>query len=163
MRKISLILVLLFIASCNKKKSEKPVPFFKFDEVIHYQIDDEDTITKLFQVSQSDRTESDEEFFKILMEYNYPISVSDSSFFKSLETLYPIKNHIPKSLFTELSTIFSQSNIGNSTEYACDPFFRDVFIFKNNSKIIGVAKICFECEKKSLVGAKGETLNFGAK
>jgi len=162
MKKISLILVLLFIASCNKKKSEKPIPFFKFDEVTHYQIDDENAISKLFQVSQSERTESDKEFFKILMEYNYPKSVNHLTFFKNLETLYPKKNQIPSNLFPELSKIFSQSNVANNVEYACEPFFRDIFIFKNNDKIIGIAKICLECEKSSFVGANGETQNFGS-
>ena len=162
MKKISLILVLLFIARCNKKESEKLVPFFKFDEVIHYQVNDQDEVWKLLEISESERTESGKNFYKILMEYNYPISVSNSTFLKNLETLYPIKNQIPKNLFAELSQIFSQSNIADNAEYACEPFFRDIFIFKNNNKIIGIAKICLECEKNSFVGANGETQNFGS-
>ena len=162
MKKISLILVLLFIARCNKKESEKLVPFFKFDEVIHYQVNDQDEVWKLLKVSESERTESGKNFYKILMEYNYPISLSNSTFLKNLETLYPIKNQIPKNLFSELSKIFSQSNVVDNTEYACEPFFRDIFIFKKNDKITGIAKICLECEKYYFVGANEDTQNFGS-
>ena len=40
---------------------------------------------------------------------------------------------------------------------ACEPVFRDIFIFKKNKKEIGIAKICFECELYSL--SKGDFIS----
>ena len=47
------------------------------------------------------------------------------------------------------------------SETACIPVFRDILIFKKNNKSIGIAKICFECEKSHIVGTNKNIENFG--
>ena len=31
-------------------------------------------------------------------------------------------------------------------ENACAPMYRDIYVFRNNNKIVGISKICFECQ-----------------
>ena len=157
MKKIVLIMVSVFFLCCERAK-----PFFEFDKVEHYQVNQEDEVSKSLKVSRDKWTKQEWEFQKILMEYNYPKSVKDSSFLKSVQTLYPKNKNIDRKLFRELSNIFSIQKNEPIDEKACDPFFRDILIFKKDDKIIGIAKICFECEQSYIVGASGNSKNFGA-
>ncbi len=54
-----------------------------------------------------------------------------------------------------------QSKTNANTEYhECMPIFRDLLIFKKQSKIVGIIKICFECDFANFVSAEHSSLNF---
>ena len=157
MKKITLIFAFLIFLSCGKTK-----PFFEFDEVEHYQVNSKNTVWQLLMVKQADWTQQGKEFHKILMEYDHPKTVSDTAFLKSLRTIYPKIDKININQFARLSEIFSEQKSLPNEPNACDPFFRDILVFRKENKVVGVAKICFECSQKYIVGTDANTENFGA-
>lgn len=45
----------------------------------------------------------------------------------------------------------------------CEPIYRDIFLFKKNTKVSGIAKLCYDCEKSLFIGTSAVVSNFGAK
>ena len=48
---------------------------------------------------------------------------------------------------------------------ACAPVYRGILIFKHDQRMTGIAKLCFECNQKVIVGStnkKCEQFDFGA-
>ena len=165
MKKNSLFILLLFIVSCNNKTDknlEIAEKYFEFDKVEHFQVNNNDEVWKLLKTPESERTIEGKYFHKILMEYNYPKSVNDSAFFIKLTKLYPKINIVDSTLYKSLSKIFSNHKIELKESNACDAFYWDIFIFKKNGKVNGIAKICFDCNLQYIVGSKTNTANFGA-
>ena len=68
---------------------------------------------------------------------------------------------IDKSKFIEINKIFVEKTVNKSMDYACPADYRDILIFKNKNKTVGIAKICFECFKNQILGTKANTENFG--
>ncbi len=156
MRKLILYIFCLSLCCCKPSK-----PFFDFDEVYHYQISEkqEDAFYKdSMKVSQMDK----QDFRKIIMGRTYPSGLNDKWYLGKLERFYPKKQKIANNKLNELSGIFSE-NTQERTEFAaCEPIYRDVFIFKKKGKIVGISKICFDCSEQHTIGAKANTHNFGS-
>lgn len=127
-------------------------PYFDFDEVTHYQ--------------------SDIEYFEVLRrkndDLNYLLftqgfeSLLDSIYLERLDSLFH-KNIISKEEHPIVDKIFCYQtiNVDNLSLTDCIAIYRDIFVFKKNNKIAGIAQICFDCNQFTIIGATQETKNFG--
>lgn len=152
MKYFSLIL-LIFLFSCEKKK-----PFFVFDEVLHYSI----SLEESFKCFEKRNFNEKYNFLNNAMEIYSPETLNDTIFIQNLDKYFPKKNKIDKNKLAKLSDIFSETNVESKVETACEPIFRDVFVFKNNNSIVGISKICFSCMKEYTIGSRTSTTNFGS-
>ncbi len=165
MKQILLIFIGLSMLSCNKKEIEtKKVeinkvesfdtiisvnkvkyPFYDFDQIEYYKFnltsDQEESLRKTDSIG-----------FKILMQ-DFPKTVADPIFYGKLNQNYSLKKMSSK-WNTIISEIYSEKFSGQFAYRACDAFYRDILIFKKKDKIVGVSKICFECELNWTIGSE---------
>lgn len=156
MKQFILFALFTFFISCEKDK-----PFFNFDEVYMYQIPQKES-SKYFGTDQRTTQKEKDEFNKIAFLSRYPKTLNDKWYFEKLEHYYPKKQKIEKSKLKELSDIFTERTKEKTVAMACEPIFRNVFIFKKNGKIVGISKICFSCQEQQTIGTKSHIENFGA-
>ncbi|MDN5479000.1 MAG: hypothetical protein L0G39_18910 [Chryseobacterium sp.] len=90
-----------------------------------------------------------------------PKNINDTDFIKSLEKIGFKKTVIISHKFKKINEIFVEKTVSENIEYACAPVYRDILIFKKKEKIIGMAKMCFDCHQKQITGTKANTENFG--
>ena len=102
------------------------------------------------------------EFYKISHGDSYPKSLDDKWFFEKIEKYYPRKQKIERSSLKELSNIFTERKEKKTIFGACDPVYRNIFIFKKEGKVVGISKICFGCLEEYTIGTKRNTENFGS-
>jgi hypothetical protein len=154
---VVLLIICLFGCTNNKPvtlQTKATNLYFNYDEVEHFHLD---------VTHQAFQSITKEVRYKDLLKFlTEPIkSISDSSFFSLLYT-YPFqKKLIPNTKFDELDSIFQVKKHRTDESFACIPTYRDLLIFKRAGQVIGIAKICFECRKYSIVGTKMSTDNFG--
>ncbi len=156
MKHIILFAIFILFTSCENDK-----PFFDFDEAYLYQISVEESNNYFSDYKSTSQKEKDE-FNKIAFMYSYPKTLNDKWFFDKVGTYYPTKQKIENSKLKELSDIFTERKEEKTLVTACDPIFRNIFIFKKNGKVVGISKICFGCLEEHTIGAKGNTKNFGS-
>ncbi|NNT73251.1 hypothetical protein HKT18_13585 [Flavobacterium sp. IMCC34852] len=90
-----------------------------------------------------------------------PKSISDTTFIKKLEKLGYLKTKIDSEKFDEINQIFTQKEHEEIYALACVYVYRDIMIFRRKSKIVGIAKICFECSSSQIHGTKANKDGFG--
>jgi hypothetical protein len=156
------ILISLLVLSCNnpskpvaenKPKAKHPGAYFDFDEITHYRSDiQEGQISGLF--------EEKSRILDLILQ-DSPDSLSDTAFINDLDQLPFIKTRIDSKHHYEISAIFSDRMRDDSLEAACIAIYRDILIFRKNKQICGLAKVCFSCEKKYILGTKLNTRGFG--
>lgn len=95
------------------------------------------------------------------MNIYFPQNLNQIDFLKSMDKIGYNKKEIPKSKFPEIDKIFIEKTVSESSTYACIAVYRDILIFKNKGKIIGIAKICFSCHQHIIIGTKINDENFG--
>lgn len=156
MRQILLLVIFNCLISCQTEK-----PFFDFDESYVYQITEKESDLYSYSDSITPKIEK-EEFNKISYESNYPKSLNDKMFFEKIEKFYPTKIKIEKNKLKELSEIFTERKEEKTLITACDPLYRNIFIFKKNGRVVGISKICFDCFMEQSIGTKQNTENFGS-
>lgn len=132
--------------------------FFDFDEVIHYRIEIDEN--KLL-IREEDNLSSDEQLQNDLIILDKPEVISDTMFVKNLQEIGFSKTNILENKFEELNELFSLKNPKEHLSNSCIAVYRDILIFKKNNKVIGVAKICFDCDQSQIIGTKINTMNFG--
>lgn len=132
--------------------------FFDFDELIHFQIEIDEN--KLLEREEDNLTIT-ERLQNDLIIMEKPEALSDTSFISQLEAIGFKKNIVSKKKFDRINNIFSVKQPKESVAYSCIAVFRDILVFKKNSKIVGIAKICFSCDQNRIVGTEMETINFG--
>ena len=169
---IILTLLFLFIISC-KKVNENKIPetttakkefvpkygkeFFEFDKIEYYK-NEIDSIDEL-QINKQNSKLNKLKYDVILNDK--PKTLNDSVSLNVLEKIDFKKYEIDKSKFSEINKIFVEKTVNQSMYYACPAVYRDILIFKNKNKTVGIAKICFECLKNQILGNKANTENFG--
>ena len=134
--------------------NENKIPFYYFDQIEYYK-------SHLSFEEQKHLRRNDTIGFKVLMK-RYPEKLIDHTFFKKLSQNYTLENIEPK-LNDSISGIYSEKYSGEGLFPACDPFYRDILIFKKENKIVGISKICFECGLHWTIGSKRNVLLFGQK
>ena len=152
-----LYLALLIFTQCSSLKPGKV--FFDYDEIDHYSIDlPEEKTVDLF------RNKSRSAFDSLKMEVilgSIPKDMSDLSFIKKLGKIGFAKRSVAQSKFQAIDKIFVEKWVYESLATTCIYVYRDILIFKKNHKVIGTAKICFECGAHEIVGTDAKTENFG--
>ncbi|MNK71121.1 hypothetical protein D3C87_905630 [compost metagenome] len=71
------------------------------------------------------------------------------------------KSNLSSKQQRQIQDVFSEKDSIQTNEYACIPEYRDIFIFKNKKKTIGIAKICFKCGRFQIIGSEVDTQYFG--
>ena len=156
MKKIALFIFFSLLISCQHSN-----PFFDFDEAYLYQIKKNES-NKYFVSNNTISQIEKDEFKKIAFLNEYPTKLDDKWFFEKIEKYYPIKSKIEENKLKELSDIFSERNEERTEYTACDPIYRNIFLFKKNGKVVGISKICFDCLMEHTIGTKRNTQNFGS-
>ena len=141
----------------NSKSARKK--FFEYDAIDYYSNNfDASKIADLYDNQSKSKTDS----LKMgIILGDIPSSISDSAFINELEKIGYKKIVIDKSNFDSIDKIFVEKTTINDGSTACIYVYRDILIFKKDNKVIGTAKICFECMEKQINGTAANTENFG--
>jgi hypothetical protein len=122
-------LIVLLLFSCKKEKTIN-----HFDEIIHYNIDDE----------MAKKNDTIKRFNEIYMSV-YGHKINFDTFEKELISYGYKKNIIPNEKILKIDEFVSNDIYYDSHLTACVPFYRDILILKKDNKIVSVLKLCFEC------------------
>ncbi|NUY80271.1 hypothetical protein HUK80_05130 [Flavobacterium sp. MAH-1] len=162
MKRIFLLLAAVCLVSCKQGKTETPgaQPFFLFDKVIHYHKDISQAEMDSLD-SKPDKSRMDLGLMQIVTG-NVPTSPRDTLFVQNMDILKFSKKELDASLNMKLSEIFSQKETkGTNSETNCRPIYKDVLVFRQKGKVVGVAKISFDCKKQQMVGIRYTPKDFG--
>lgn len=162
MRSISAFLLTILLFSCNENKKTSgnhDQPFFYFDQIEYYHADISKKDLQTIEMKE-EKTRKEQALLQILTG-NIPVSIKDTLFIKNMEILGFEKDTINNQLNSKISHLFSFREIVNPVPAACNSEFRDILIFRRNNKIIGIAKISFECLRHQMIGERYNDSNFG--
>ena len=138
----------------EKKSSEK---HFDFDELTHYKIEfDQRRIAELYRDRKKSEIDSLKEGIII---GSIPNKINEQNILENLELVGFKKSSINSEKFNQIENIFFKNKYYQTESAACINIYRDVIIFKQKSKIVGVAKICFECRGLNFLGTKSKSEN----
>jgi hypothetical protein len=172
-----LFLLVITITSCNNKEVDvnskielidnkeqvfvKVENYFDFDNVDYYFKDiNENDVFKVYDDPKSKDKESKEYKYLQIMEGNYP-NLLNNEFSTNLINNGYHKRRIDSNRFDDLNSIFSETKCDDGYAMACIPVYRDILIFYNEGKIIGIAKICFGCRQYHIIGTDKNLEDFG--
>ena len=173
-----LFLITILIFSCNSKTETKTEnveeqniesvikepkitgeKYFEYDEIEYYKNEiEEDQIGELYDNQK--KSVKDSLKMEIILGET-PNLISDTNFVDNLKSFGYTKSRIEPKKFNKINEIFTEKKYSESYETACIYIYRDILIFKRKSKIIGIAKICFDCDANVIVGTKSNTEEFG--
>jgi hypothetical protein len=134
--------------------------YFSFDEVVYYK-------TKIGwdELSVIDRkkikTVNDSMTMTLMGDYNFE-SIPDNRAVTYLDNLDFEKKTIPVSKHELIREVFREKLSTYYETTLCEPIYRDVYVFKQNGEITGIAKLCYECGLSSFTGTSADTEDFGA-
>ena len=133
--------------------------FFEFDEVeyFHKDITEDDTYLLM---SNEKKNAYEQNLFDVLIG-DFPNSISDSKISLRIKNAGYAKKKLDKSKLKSLEEIFIEKEVDEAIFSACINVYRDVLIFKRKKRVVGVAKICFDCMAYHIVGTNANTENFG--
>jgi hypothetical protein len=144
----------------NKSENKGCKPYFDFDQVEHYYLNI--SKDKAYNPDSIDtQTEKQKKKLDLVTNLASPKTLSDSSEYKELDKLDFTKSEIPSNKFDAVNDIFCERKHESPQYSACSPIYRDILVFKKNSKIVGLAKICFTCDQHVIVGTGNNTEEFG--
>ena len=153
--------VLVINVNCKNKNSDKKLESFNFDKVEHYSTDDNSSISiSIDKKHYENLDESEKKYLKIL-ESNLSAKNSDTTFVSELQNLKFKKVTIAKLNLNKYKEIFASQFCNEVQENACAPIYRDIYVFRNNNKIVGIAKICFECQIVDFTSEKYNWQRYG--
>lgn len=140
----------------EKKELKK---FYECDKIEHYYLDinEDDVISIGFLKTRT----KEQQLFQRLMTSNYPKSIHEINFEDKLEKFKFAKTVLFKKKKIEVENIFTQKDSLQIGYSSCVPIYRDVFLFKRNDSIVGIAKVCFGCGVSVFLGSKVDTEGFG--
>jgi hypothetical protein len=143
----------IILNSCKDSKN-----YFTFDEVIQYKLDSEIDTESLFSENQKNESDS---LRKAIVIGEKPNKIDDSLFVNNLKKIGFNKIKVNPFKYAEINKLYSEKMsplIKTST--TCEPIYRDILIFKNTGKIIGISKVCFECLRSENIGLSGKLKAF---
>jgi len=170
-----LLLVLLISISCGKKsesetntkiekeaKSFIPVygqKYFSYDQIDFYHSDFAEN--NILELDKKKNNSKIDKLRKDIIIGDFPENIKEIGFLKLMDRIGYIKKEIPKNKFIEIDKIFIDKTVDESGTYACIAVYRDILVFKNQGKIVGIAKVCFSCQQHQIIGTHVNTHNFG--
>ncbi len=129
-----------------------------YNKLEWYRISPQKTAT--LEQKQADFSAREKKFVEILRGKRTK-SLRKASFIKDLEDFGFIKQQVPSSKFGKINDLlFNNKSAGRSTT-SCSPVYRDILVFRRDARLVGVAKICFECHQSYMIGIQHQTRNFG--
>jgi len=154
---IIIIGMILFSIGCGQKLGNY---YFDFDTVDWYSI--EINIDDLLDFEgQSNLTKNQKLQYDLIM-MDEPESENDTLFIQDLEKIGFEKIIIKKEERVNLiHEIVREKSHQESLATACVAVYRDIFIFRKDGEVIGIAKICFDCWKSQIHGTTANTMDFG--
>lgn len=167
LKSIGLLGLLAIVFSCGSSSNQEETEttnvsgryFFNFDELDHYRIEiDEMT---LLEKEEDANINADEQLQIDLILMDAPHSIDDTTFVAELEKIGFTKNQVDRKKFRRINEIFKEKEVDQSIANDCIAVYRDILIFKEHHKIIGLAKICFHCNQHIIYGTAANTVNFG--
>jgi hypothetical protein len=146
----------------DSSKSTKQVigrKFFIYDSIDYYTNDIDESKTLDLYDNQS---KSEIDSFKMgVILGDIPKSISDLAFIEKLSKLAYKKTLVEKSKFDRIDSIFFEKTTTENIATACIYVYRNILIFKKDSKVVGTAKVCFGCMASQIKGTTANTKNFG--
>lgn len=82
----------------------------------------------------------------------------DLAAIQNIEKLYLIKRRLPNAAVTKISEIYYDGY--NFTKTRCVPVYRDILVFKKNDSVVGLSKICFDCDIQHTIDKYGNRKEF---
>jgi len=166
MNRILFIFLSSFLMACGneaentptEEETFEPIPFFEFNEVDHYAIKISEA--EIWELGEIDSGQANYEFNRVLT-YNYPDELKDTAFLDRLKGMGYVKKAIPSEKHPQLDSLFSEKKHAEFYQFMCIPEYRDILVFKDNDKTVGLAKICFSCDESHILGAQANTKMFG--
>jgi hypothetical protein len=167
------IVLFISISSCNernqnnspsKKQIQTPLQnYFDFDEIVYYKIQI-DSRKAMELIDGRNKTKQDTLLLNAILSLFIPQTITDTNFISSLETLNFRKKSINHTSYSSINEIFKEKIPAETiAETTCSPVFRDILIFKKSNNVVGLAKICFECQQNYILGTNANTFMFGQK
>jgi len=157
-----LLVIIVFwgVTSCNspenketQKTQDTPAqntPVFLFDSIIHYSIAiEEDTLWGIERIS--DKTKEQRGLIEIVLHEKLD-TLLDTTVLNHLPNLGFTKRHLTNEKTEVLRKVFTAQHMKAAEAPACVPIFRDILVFRLNSKTTGVMKLCFDCRTHTLDG-----------
>lgn len=138
---IPLIAFLTLLPACKQKQSHCPA-YFQFDSVVHYQL----ALTAEEELSWMDKEPSTPEdtILNYVLVGDTLANLADTGVIPALEQIGYKQLLIDKQKAMAIKDIFCKAD--ERDEFTtCLAVYRDILIFRQNNKIIGAAKICFDC------------------
>ena len=142
--KILIFCFLTFILNCKRKN--KNLTFDDYDKIEHYSTDDNNLILLSINSKRYENLNETENKYIKTLEQNLPKKLTDTSLVYELEKLNFRKEIVKKPKLDLIREIFSTEFCNSMQQNACIPEYRDIYIFKKRNRIVGIAKICFECQ-----------------
>lgn len=133
--------------------------FYEYDELIHYHFEISDT-SFLRISSKAEKTEQEKQLTESIITFDRDIKSLDR-FCENLEIAGFQAHPIDSSCWPLADSIFSVKPVEEYYAFACEPFYRDHFVFKRRGHIVGIANICFQCQQSKFHGSLVNTESFG--
>ncbi len=163
MQKFKYIFPLYFfiIISCNNIKDNKQLSLFTFDHVEHYSTGKTNPIFSNINRKEYQNLTDEENFYLDFVGGNIPTKLTDKTFITNLNKLKFKKRIIEKSKLKELKEIFNVEFCNELQDNGCIPMYRDIYVFKKNDQISGIAKVCFSCQIIDFTSNNYNWIRFG--
>ena len=154
----------LLLLGCFSKADQRNSPptekqYFDYDQ-IEYYLNNLNEGKELEHYDMQSDSELDSLKMGVILG-NIPSDTSDLTFIGELEAMGYTRNIIDESKFQIIDEIFTEKSVDEILANACIQVYRDIFVFKKGNKIVGVAKVCFDCWGHQIVGTKSNTSAFG--
>jgi hypothetical protein len=188
MKRYLLLLIIPILTACEKpnKIAETNKYFYDFDEVVHYHVDerdipkskdeaDKDSLTLKFITGWREDGKLDPKLLEKLRQSKFTGKVVDTIFYPELREIFSDKAmHSASAMLDDGSEIMTRDLAGiagsskglliaSTTAAAfCEPVFRNLYLFKKKDKVVGLAKICYECTITQFYGTKANVKGFSA-
>jgi hypothetical protein len=147
------------VDSSKLTKQVSGTKYFEYDSIDYYSNRfDESKIGELYD----NQYKSEADSFKIgIILGQIPKSITDLAFIDKLAKIGYKKTFIDKVKFDSIDKIFMEKITIDNIVTGCIYVYRDILIFKKNSKVVGTAKVCFGCMANQIHGTTASTENFG--
>jgi hypothetical protein len=153
--KYLLLILIVLCSGCDKQSGGKK--YFEYDEILHFKNDvDEALIGDLY----NNKSKLDSLKFGVILD-DIPKSIVDTTYLNILQDIGYTKTTIDQKKFKAIDEIFTEKKHPEGTYFSCIYVYRDILVFKRKSKIVGMAKICFDCGGSQIFGTKSNTEEFG--
>jgi hypothetical protein len=156
--------ILLLMFNCTTKpRHKKPkiysncLPLFRFNEVIHYYLDVDDE--KVSELWDGKLDAPNDRQLAALVADGLPNGILDSLSLVGAEKIGFTKVDLSDNQIQSVANLFcvASSQKPNAIKTRnCIPIWRDILVFKSESTIVGIAKVCFTCNQLAVTGKDGQ-------